>query len=123
MDDTPFPSASKEYPGHWVSISKNVGNFMTYKVLTDNTLKVIHHSNICSAHDPTSKNLCHDPLNDDPPKIIKSLPHQHTHTSDSPLLDHGETVLLMPDFDDEDSSNMAIVDPQDLVGHTFLMDE
>ena len=119
MDDMPFPSVSKEYCGHCIGISKNVGNFMTYKVLTDDTLKIIHHSNICLAHDPTSKNLHCDPLNDDPPKIIKSLPHQCTHASDSPLLAHGETV----DFNDEDSSNMAIVDPQDLVRCTFLMDE
>ena len=59
------------------------------------------------------------------PKIIKSLPHWHTHASDSSSLAHGETVLPTPNFDDEDSSNsaMAIVDPQDLVGHMFLMDE
>ena len=44
------------------------------------------------------------PLNDDPPKIIKSLPRQHAHDSDSPLLAHGETVLPMPNYDDEDSS-------------------
>ena len=123
MDDTPFPSASKEYCGHWVGISENVGNFMTYKVLTDDTLRVIHHSNIHLARDPTSKNLHCEPLNDDPPKIIKSLPCWHTHASDSPSLAHGETVLPLPNFDDEDNPNMAIVDPQDLVGHMFLMDE
>ena len=123
MDDMPFPSASKEYHGHWVGISKNIRNLMTYKILTDDTLKVIHHSNIHLAHDPTLKNLCRDPLNDDPPKIIKSLPHWHTHASDSPLLDHGETVLPTPNFNDEDSSNMATVDPQDLVRCMFLMVE
>ena len=29
----------------------------------------------------------------------------------------------MPDYDNEDSSNMAIVDPQDLVRRMFLVDE
>ena len=43
-------------------ISENVGDFITFKVLTDDTLKVIHQSNICSAHDPTAKNLCLDLL-------------------------------------------------------------
>ena len=120
MDDTPFLSVSNEYCGHWVGISENIENFMTYKVLTDDTLKVIHHLNIHLAHDPTSKNLCCDPLHDDPPKIIKSLPHQHTHASDYPLLAHGETVSPTPNYDDEDSSNMAIVDPQDLLDVQFL---
>ena len=122
MDDMPFPSASKEYHGHWVGISKNVGNFMTHKVLTDDTLKVIPHLNIYLARDPTSTNLCCDPVNDDQPKIVKSLPHQHTHASDPPSPAHGETVSPTPNYD-EDSSNMAIVDPQDLVRHMFLMDE
>ena len=123
MDDMPFPVESNEYCIHWVGVSENVGNFVTYKVLTNHTLKVIHHSNICSAHDPNSKNLCHDLHNDDPPKIIRSLPHQHPHDPDSPLLDHGETVLPMLDCNDEDNSHMAIVDSQELVRCTFLMDE
>ena len=74
MDDMPFPSASKEYCGHWVGISKNDGNFMTYKVLTDDTLKVIHHLNICLACVPTSKNLCHAPLMMTHPKLLSPYP-------------------------------------------------
>ena len=37
------------------------------------TLKVIHHSNIHSACDPNSKNMCLEPLNEEPPVVIKSL--------------------------------------------------
>ena len=47
MDDMPFPSICKECHGYWVGVSENVGNFMTFKVLTNDTLKIIHHSNIC----------------------------------------------------------------------------
>ena len=71
MDDSAFPSESKEHCRHWVGISENVGNFMTFKVLTDDTLKVIHWLNIHSACDPTAKNLCLDPLNEDFPEIVK----------------------------------------------------
>jgi hypothetical protein len=72
-DDTPFPSANKECHGRWVGISENVGNFMTFKILTDDTHKVIYHSNLRSARDPTAQNLLIDLLNTGPPKVIHSL--------------------------------------------------
>ena len=56
---------SKECHGQWVGISENVGNFMTFKVLTDDILKVIHCLNIHLVHDPDSKNMCLDPLNEE----------------------------------------------------------
>ena len=71
MDDVPFPSMSKECRGQWVGIRENVGNFMTFKVLTDDTLKVIHCSNIHLAHGAESKNMHLDPLNEEPPTVIK----------------------------------------------------
>jgi hypothetical protein len=42
FDDSDFPSDSREKRGHFVSISESVGHAMTFKILTDNTLKVIH---------------------------------------------------------------------------------
>ena len=88
---------------------------MTWKILADNTQCIIHRSNICSALDPTSKYLHVDPLNKDSPIIITSLCDKHV------SLDHGEgeTALSLP----LDNPSMAIIDPQDLAGHTFLMDE
>ena len=91
MDDSAFPSESKEHHGHWVGISENVSHFMTFKVLANDTLKVIQRSNICSAHDPTAKNLHLDPLNEDFPEIDKSLRQQSGQDVDSPASDHGET--------------------------------
>jgi len=56
-DETaPFPSGSKERCGSWVRVSEHVGSTMTFKILTDNTLKVIHCSDICTAADLASKN-------------------------------------------------------------------
>jgi hypothetical protein len=57
MDDTPFPLDSSEHHGHWVGVSEAIGNFMTFKILTDDTKKFIHCSNIHSACDPSSWNL------------------------------------------------------------------
>jgi len=62
-DETaPFPSGSKEQRGYWVGVSEHVGNTMTFKILTDDTLKVIYRSDICSAADPASKNKRINPL-------------------------------------------------------------
>jgi hypothetical protein len=56
-DDSDLPSDSREKCGHFISISKSVGHTMTFKILTDDTLKVIHRSNVRSALNPHAKNL------------------------------------------------------------------
>jgi hypothetical protein len=40
FDDSDFPSDSREKRGHFVGISESVGHAMTFKILTDDTLKV-----------------------------------------------------------------------------------
>ena len=49
-----FPSQSKELLGHIVGISEHVGKALTWKVLTDDTRKIIFRSVIrpCTASDP-----------------------------------------------------------------------
>jgi hypothetical protein len=42
LDDSDFPSDSREKRGHFVGISESVRHAMTFKILTDDTLKVIH---------------------------------------------------------------------------------
>jgi hypothetical protein len=56
-----------------VGISENVGNFMTFKILTNDTHKVIYHSNLHLARDPNARNLGIDLLNTNPPEVICSL--------------------------------------------------
>jgi hypothetical protein len=132
VDETTFPSKSKELRGRWVGVSENVGHFMTYKILTDDTHQIIHRSNIRSAADPNARNLRLDPLNDEPLEVIWSL-----HKA-SPVLDHGEDFSLhsmeptdehpctesTPDPSEPPSTgdDTIIVDPQELLGRTFLMD-
>jgi hypothetical protein len=62
FDDSDFPSDSHEKRGHFVGISKSVGHAMTFKILTDDTLKVIHQSNVRLALNLHAKNLQLDPL-------------------------------------------------------------
>jgi hypothetical protein len=132
VDETTFPSKSKELRGRWVGVSENVGHFMTYKILTDDTRRIIHRSNIRLAADPNARNLCLDLLNDKPPEVIRSLGKA------SPASDHGEDFSLhsmestdehrytesTPDPSEHPSTgdDTVIVDPQELLGCTFLMD-
>jgi hypothetical protein len=105
LDDSDFPSDSREKRGHFVGISESVGHAMTFKILMDDTLKVIHRSNVRSALNPHAKNLRLDPLEpgDVATPIVKSC-----HDS----ADDGEILPLMP-----------VIDPSELISCTFLMDK
>jgi hypothetical protein len=75
LDDSSFPSDSREHRGRFVGISEHVGHAMTYMILTDDTQKIIHRSNVRSALDPLTQNKRVDPPsgeNYQPPTIIKS---------------------------------------------------
>jgi hypothetical protein len=97
---------------------------MTYKILTDDTRRIIHRSNIRSVADPNVRNLRLDPLNDEPHEIIQSL------CKASPASDHGEDSSLHSSMEPTDENpehlptgdDTVIVDPQELLGRTFLMD-
>jgi hypothetical protein len=57
LDNSDFLSNSREKCGHFVGISKSVGHAMTFKILTNDTLKAIHQSNVRSALNQHAKNL------------------------------------------------------------------
>ena len=61
VDDSPFPSDPREKRGYFVGIAEHVGHAMTFKVLTDDTRKILYRSNIRSAADSKSRNLRLDP--------------------------------------------------------------
>jgi hypothetical protein len=105
QDSEGIETDSHEKRGHFIGISKSVGHAMTFKILTDDTLKVIHQYNVRSALNPHDKNLRLDPLEpgDVATPIIKSR-----HDS----VDDGEILPLMP-----------VIDPSELIGRTFLMDK
>jgi hypothetical protein len=105
LDDSDFPSDSREKHGHFVGISESVGHAMTFKILTDDTLKVIHQSNVRSALNPHSKNLQLDPL--EPGNIAMPI-IKSRHDS----VDDGEILPPMP-----------VIDPSELIRCTFLMDK
>jgi hypothetical protein len=80
LDDSDFPSDSREKLGHFVDISKSFGYAMTFKILMDDTLKVIHGSNVRSALNPHAKNLQLDPL--EPGYVAMPIVKSHHDSAD-----------------------------------------
>ena len=111
MDESSYPSDSTEKLGRFVGISEDVGHALTYKILTDDCKKVIHHSVVCSAMDPVQLNNQVLPTQDDDP-------HPHLRSR----LDNPSIVDGSASRDGEmQPMTMALVNPEDLVGHTFLV--
>ena len=106
LDDSDFPSESTELRGRFVGIAEHVGHAMTYKILTDDTSKIIFRSNVRAADVPMEHNLRLDPLCGEPTKVVKSK-------SDDNNQNQSENK----------PTNMPIVSPSDLVGRSFLMDK
>ena len=100
-DKQKFPSETVEKFGRFVGISENVGDAMTFKVLTDDTNQVIHRSSLRSAADQDTKNKRLKPDKDpkEPIMFIKSA--------------HG---------DEDDLGRLPDFSPDDLIGRTFVRD-
>jgi hypothetical protein len=104
VDDSPYPSDPREKRGYFVGIAEHVGHAMTFKVLTDDTRKIIYRPNIRSASDPKTRNLRLDPINDEKASPIILSRH------DSPA--HGEGGSA-------ESLHMPTFNPHDLIRRTL----
>lgn len=109
LDDPTFPSDSPEVIGYMVGFAEHTGHALTYKILTQDTRKVIYRSEVRSAADPNTLNLREMPLDGEDvasrtPQVLKSRDIEQHPTKDS----------------DTKFSYKKILDPHDLVGRTFL---
>ena len=97
-----FPSESVEKSGRFVGISENVGNALTYKILTDDTQKIIHRSAVRSALDPTiPNNRAKIDMDKEPHPYLKSkIDDKVTEESTQPI-------------------ELVLTEPKDLEGKTF----
>ena len=87
---------------------------MTYMILTDDTQKIIHRSNVRSALGPLSQNKRVDPPSGEtyqPPPFIKSRSKE----KDEVLDENGEPQTRF--------SQLPLVDTSDLIGRTFLTEQ
>jgi len=118
-ESTGFPSESKESRGHFVGFAENVGHVMTFKVLTDDTQKVLYRSAIRSAIEPGEQNLRLDPLGGEPPSFVKL---RHDPVTQMPFDPGGHDQTLSPTEEETNLSQLPTFHPSDLVGRTFLLD-
>ena len=95
---TSFPSGIGEAKGRFVGFAESVGDVLTYKVLTDDTHKVIYRSCVRTALDETERNACLDQKSSNPKpiEIVKSR------VTDSP------------------KSTLRFIDPDELINRTYL---
>ena len=121
LDDSDFPSESREKRGYFVGFAEHVGHYMTVKVLTDDTKKVLYRSNVRSALNSKERNLRMDPLGGETKFIVKSRQDQFEDdgTKTNPQgSKNGET-------NEEEETNvpkMPVFSPDDIVGRTFLLE-
>jgi hypothetical protein len=100
--ETLFPSNTHEIRGRFVGFVETAGHGMTYKILSNDTKKIFHLSEVRSALDPDAPNL-HADLCDggvDIPLIIKYIKDGR-----------GDTVP---------QTQLEIINPGELIGRTFL---
>jgi hypothetical protein len=100
LDDSDFPSESPELPGRMVGFSETVGHAMTYKILTEDTQKIIHRANVRTGLDPDAPDARTD-------------------------LDNGEqtpptTFIKSVKGDNIGQAQLDYIDPTELIGRTFL---
>ena len=69
-NDSDFPEDSTGERWYFVGISESVGHYMTFKILTNKSNKIIHFSNVRPADIPLEKNIRLDPLTI--PSVVKS---------------------------------------------------
>jgi hypothetical protein len=61
-EDATYPSTTSKQLCYMVGFADNVGHALTYKLLTVDTQKIIYHSSIRSAKDPSTANVCAAPV-------------------------------------------------------------
>jgi hypothetical protein len=84
-----------------VGFFETVGHAMTYKILTGDTNKILHRSNVCTALDPNKPTVCTE------------LPDGEIAIDSTPILKsvRGENI---------GQAQLEYIDPDELIGQTFL---
>jgi hypothetical protein len=143
-DDGHFPSDSKEKLGRWVGVAENIGDALTWWILTDDTKRVIPRSVVRSALDTHNLNLrAMSPVND-PLGIISDNPNSSDGEVDATDATADEEVnnedvhdyvkekfkqtifstadIVAPGFNPE-QLKLPHLSIEELMGRTFLLDQ
>ena len=121
---TRFPSNSSEGKGNFVGVSYSIGDIMTFKILTQDTKRLVYRSLVRSAKEDLHKNLRADKkvrveTVDEEEEQGEALPT----SPELDALDQTPKVLKEPvnrkPFGNQDN-DPRIIDPNDIIGQTYL---
>ena len=126
-DDGGFPSQSKEKLGRWVGVAENVGDVLTWWVLTDDTKKVIPRSVLRSALDGKNPNLRASNPADDPLGIIEeansfSTDGEGTAAEQVKQRLYSTADFVLPPGVDPSEQKLPRFSIEELMGRSFLLD-
>ena len=124
--DLNFPSSSNEDKGYWVGFSNNPGDHLTWRILTEDTHKIIICSGIQSAL-RTTTNQCLASPSGEGTTLPFSIPYPQPSKNSLPLDPFDESTPTFEHFvnsqsgEDEDNPiHMANIDIPNLLGRSFL---
>ena len=124
--DLNFPSSSNEDKGYWVGFSNNPGDHLTWRILTEETHKIIICSGIQSAF-RTTTNQCLASPSGEGTTLPFSIPYPPPSKNSLPLDPFDESTPTFEHFvnsqsgEDEDNPiHMANIDIPNLLGRSFL---
>ena len=125
--DLNFPSSSNEKKGYWVGFADNQGDSLTWRILTEDTQKIIIHSGVRSAL-RTTTNQCLASSSGEGTTLPFPIPYPKQSSNSLPLdpLDAStpnfEQFVKSQSGEDEDHPiPMANIDIPNLLGRSFLL--
>ena len=125
--DLNFPSSSNEKKGYWVGFADNQGDSLTWRILTEDTQKIIIHSGVRSALRTTTNQHLASPSGEGttlpfpipyPQQSQNSLPLDPLDAS-TPNFEH--FVKSQTGEDEDNPIPMANIDIPNLLGRSFLL--
>ena len=125
--DLNFPSSSNEKKGYWVGFDDNKGDRLTWRILTEDTQKIIICSGIRSALRTTTNQRLASPSGEGT-TLPFPIPNPQQSTNSLPLDPLDESTPNFEQFvksksgEDEDNPiHMANIDIPNLLGRSFLL--
>ena len=125
--DLNFPSSSNEKKGNWVCFADNQGDCLTWRILTEDTQKIIIHSGVRKTHRTTTDQRLASP-SEEGTTLPFPIPYPQQSINSLPLDPLDESTPNFEQFvnsqsgEDEDNPiHMANIDIPNLLGRSFLL--
>ena len=125
--DLHFPSSSNEKKGYWVGFADNQGDSLTWRILTEDTQKIIIRSGVRGALRTTTNQRLASPSGEGT-TLPFPIPYPQQSTNSLPLDPLDESTPNFEQFvnsqsgEDEDNPiHMANIDILNLLGRSFLL--